>query len=435
MHKKLMAVAVAGALAAPGVALAQTSTVQIGGSITVFYYSHDHNNAAVGKTGDILETSEPEMFIRGEEKLGGDLSAWFQCTTSLDGLVTGANTFGMCGRNSGVGFKGSWGNVWAGNWDTPHKLVFNRIRGAFGGTNPVTGGSAVLLAGGSASGVGNSVQTITTSAATTTTVAGGVTVANPGGFATAISATPQSFFRRQASTWTYHSPVWSGFQLQGAFSATNETTGIPSASPLKPRLWSLAAHYDNGPLYLGLGYERHNDYNPGNTTVGAGTSAYNGGGDDSWIFGAGYTFAGKFKLTGQYLRNNYDVTNSGSMRVKGWAVFADWNIVGPHILRAAYAKVSDTSGTTSQSVGSYKGPSASACGFGAGGASTLSCAGDTGAAWWNIHYEYAFSKRTAVLVAYNRIDNDGNATFSIGKTAAIAGGDQSALGIGIKHRF
>lgn len=432
MHKKLMAVAVAGALAAPGLALAQTSTVQIGGSITVFYYSHDHNNAAAGKTGDILETSEPEMFVRGEEKLGGDLSAWFQCTTSMDAMVAGASVAaGICGRNSGVGFKGSWGNIWAGNWDVPHKLVFNRIRGAFGGTNPLTGGSATILAGGSASGAGNSTQAIATSASTTSTVAGGVTVANPAGFATSLSNNPSSFFRRQASTWTYHSPVWSGFQLQGAFSATNETTGIPSASPLKPRMYSVAGHYDNGPLYLGLAYERHNDYNPGNTTVGAGTSAYNGGSDDSFIFGAGYTFAGKFKLTGMYLRNNYDTSNSGTMRVKGWGVFTDWNIAGPHTVRAAYAKVSDVSGTTSQAVGAYRGPSAATCGLG----SALSCAGDTGAAWWNVHYEYAFSKRTAVLVAYNRIDNDGNAAFSLGKTAGAAGGDQSALGIGIKHRF
>jgi hypothetical protein len=69
-----MALAVAGALAAPAAALAQ---VQIGGSLTVFYYSHDPDNKSVGKTGDILESSEPEMYIRSEEKLGGGMSAWF----------------------------------------------------------------------------------------------------------------------------------------------------------------------------------------------------------------------------------------------------------------------------------------------------------------------------------------------------------------------
>jgi predicted porin len=452
MHKKLMAVAVAGALAAPGVALAQTSTVQIGGSITVFYYSHDHNNPAAGKTGDILETSEPEIFIRGEEKLGGDLSAWFQCTSSLDGIVAGASAIansGWCARNSGIGFKGSWGNIFAGNWDTPHKLVFNRIRGAFGGTNPMTGGSATILEGGAASGTQNPMQTITASARAGTTIAaataagatvGTVSVANAVGSATAMTNNPASFFRRQASSWTYHSPVWSGFQLQGAFSAANETTGIPSANPLKPRLWSVAAHYDNGPLYLGAAYERHNDYNPGNATVNIGQTAcagagaascYSGGSDDGWLLGAGYTFAGKFKLTGLYSRNNYETAGGGEMRIRGWAIFADWAVAGPHIIRAGYGSVSDSSGTSMQNVAVYKAPLASTCGI----TSAMSCAGDTGAKWWNVHYEYRFSKRTGVLVNYNRIDNDSNGAISLGKTAAIAGGDQSAMGIGIKHRF
>ena len=425
MHKKLMAVAVAGALAAPAVALAQTSTVQIGGSITVFYYMHDANNP-ISKTGDILESSEPELFVRGEEKLGGDLSAWFQCTSSLDSIITGAaSAAGWCGRNSGLGFKGSWGNAWFGNWDTPHKLVFNRIRGAFGGTNPMTGGSATILQGGSASGTQNPMQTIGVSAATTAATPATI------GASTTITNNPERFFRRQASTTFYHSPVWSGFQLQGAFSATNETTGLGAASPLKPRLWSLAAHYDNGPLYLGAAYETHKDYNPGNTTVGAGTSAYGGGSDSNWLFGAGYTFAGKFKLTGLYSRSKYDVTNAGDAKVRGWVIFADWNIVGPHTVRAAYGRVNDVSGTTSQSFGVYRGPSASACGL----TSTSSCATDTGAKWWNIHYEYAFSKRTAALVNYNKIDNDTNGAFSLGKTAAVAGNNQTAVGIGIKHRF
>ena len=79
MNKKVMAVAVAGAFALPAsVALAQTSTVQIGGSVTLLYSSVKHQNDSVAKRSDILETAEPNIYIRGEEKLGGGLSAWFQ---------------------------------------------------------------------------------------------------------------------------------------------------------------------------------------------------------------------------------------------------------------------------------------------------------------------------------------------------------------------
>jgi len=115
MNKKVMAMAVAGALVVPAAALAQ---VQIGGSLTVFYYQHEPDNNSVGQKGDILESSEPEIYVRAEEKLGGGLSAWFQCTSSMDGFITGSSSAqGWCGRNSGVGFRGGFGNFFVGNWD------------------------------------------------------------------------------------------------------------------------------------------------------------------------------------------------------------------------------------------------------------------------------------------------------------------------------
>ncbi|MBI3043332.1 MAG: porin, partial [Betaproteobacteria bacterium] len=192
-RKKLLAVAVAGALAVPSaVALAQTSTVQVGGSITAFYYSHKPENASTGQRTDILEQSEPNLWFRGEEKLGGGLSVWFKCESSMDGIIAGAGAaVGWCGRNSGIGFKGSFGNLFMGNWDQPQKLVFNRGRQWWGGTNSLTGGSARLLDGGSASGLTNPNSTV---------------------------AGQNTFFRRQARSWNYHSPSWNGFQVQAAFS-------------------------------------------------------------------------------------------------------------------------------------------------------------------------------------------------------------------------
>jgi predicted porin len=429
MQKKLMAVAVAGALAAPGVVLAQASTVQIGGGINMLYYQHTPHNDSVGRKGDILEQSESELFIKGTEALGGGLTAWFQCTSSFevstgnksgpgaDGAGIGAGAF--CTRNSGLGFQGSFGNVFGGNWDMPQKLVVNRIRGAFSGTNALYGGSMNLINGGSASGTNNPIQ------ATVASIAPGAVVAavpfTVGG-ATTTSNNPAQFYRRQANSWNYHSPVWSGFQVQAAYSATNETTGIPAASSIKPRLWSAALHYDNGPLYLGLGYEQHQDYNPGNsTTQGIGASQYNGGTDRNWILGAGYTFAGKFKLTGMYLDNKYDVTNTGTLKKKGWALFGDWNIAGPHILRAAYANAGDSKGNTSQAVSAHRSP--------------LTVGGNTGGQWWSIHYAYQFSKRTEGLIGYNRMNNDTNAVYSLGKTAPTLGASQSAMGIALKHKF
>ena len=154
MHKKLMAVAVVTALAAPAAALAQ---VTIGGGLNILYYQHDPKNNDRSKTTDILESSESELTIRGSEKLGGGMELWFQCGTSIDGIFQGnaATTAGMCTRNSALGFRGAFGNVFFGNWDTPSKLVQNGVRGWFSGTNALYGGAGTLLWGGSASGVVN----------------------------------------------------------------------------------------------------------------------------------------------------------------------------------------------------------------------------------------------------------------------------------------
>jgi predicted porin len=424
MQKKLMAVAVAGAVAAPGVALAQTSTVQIGGSITAFYYQHTPHNASASKRGDIMESSEPEFFIRGEEQLGGGLSAWFQCTSSMYGIITGnaaVTESGICARNSGIGIKGGFGNVFWGNWDVGHKLFVNRIRGWNGGTNAFTGGMANLLLAGSASGTVNPTTAINASA-----VVGGAT-----GAATTTSNNPASFFRRQAASWHYHSPVFSGFQVQGDISADNESTGIPEAVGLRPRMWSIGVHYDNGPLYIGGGYEKHKDYNPSNQSIGV--TGYTGGSDHSWTIGAGYTFAGVFKLTGLYMDNKYEV-NATDLKVKGFAFFIDWAIAGPHSLKAQYIQVNDVKGSSSRTVGAYRGPTASSC-LGLGGASTGFCGGDTGAKQYGLWYAYAFSKRTEMFAGFNRVDNDQLAVFSLGKATPTAGASQTNIGMGIRHRF
>ena len=389
MNKKVMALAVAGALAAPAAALAQ---VQIGGSITLFYYQHDPDNDSISRTGDVMETSEPEIYVRGEDKLGGGNSAWFQCTSSLDGLVNGtspASNAGWCGRNSGIGFRGGWGNVFFGNWDMPQKLVFNRARGWFGGTNAFTGGSAVLLNGGSASGSTN-VQNVGT------------------------------FFRRQANTLNYHGPNWGGFSIQAAFSAANESTGNADSGPLDPRMYSVAGHFATGPFYVGLGYELHQDYNPAAQAVGAGPAQYGGGDDTALTLVLGLRMGG-FDVRAMYNKSEYETTNTTNLDVDGFGVFADWNISGPHTLRAQYVLANDTEGNSTVGIGSYVAPAT----FGS----------DTGADLMAIFYSYALSKRTEVSVGYSQLSSDDNAAFSKGKTAVTLGGSQKNYGLVVRHRF
>jgi predicted porin len=405
MNKKVMALAVAGVLAAPAAALAQ---VQIGGSITIFYYNHDGDNDSVGRTGDIMESSEPEIYVRGEDKLGGGNSAWFQCTSSLDGIIGGtspASNAGWCGRNSAVGFRGGWGNLFLGNWDQPQKLIFNRGRGWFGGTNAFTGGSAVLLNGGSASGATN-------------------------------AQTTNTFFRRQANSVNYHSPNWGGFSLMGSFSAANESTGNPDSGPLDPRLISLAGQFATGPFYVGLGYEIHQDYNPAGQAVGSAIGQYSGGDDTALTLVAGFRIGG-FNIRALYNKSEYELGSTAAaggtmtLEVDGFGLFADWNISGPHTLRAQVVQVGETSGTSTLPVGSYVQPVGTNCGL----SGTASCASDTGGSLAAFFYSYALSKRTELSAGVSSMSNDDNARFSKGKQATTFGGTQTNYGVVIRHRF
>jgi len=408
MNKKVMALAVAGALSAPALALAQ---VQIGGSLTILYYAHQPKNDSVGSEGDVLESSEPEFYIRASEKLGGGLEAWFQCASSMDGFISGGGAVsdsGICARNSAFGFRGGFGNIFLGNWDTPTKLVQNRIRGWFSGTNPLVGGGFTLLGNGSASGVTNPVAT------TSTAVSFGAGGTVGSGTVTAVSGGTRannSFYRRQAQSVNYHSPNWGGFSLQAAYSANNESTGIPETAALKPRLWGVNGVFATGPFWVGVAYEKHDDYNP------SGFAAYTSGTDDNITVGAGFTFAG-FNIRAAYSESNYEPTSTTELEAKGLAVYADWNIAGPHTVRAAYITLDDIKGNSTRSVGFYR-PSGTA----------------TGADVMTVAYSYNFSKRTEIFFAYNQMKNDSNATFSLGKTAATVGGKQQAIGLGLKHSF
>src|SRR5450830_572776 len=118
MKKKLIAVAVAGALGVPGVALAQASTVQIYGTLILNY---NYLDSGAGKPNvDMFNAHDTNIGFKGEEALGGGTSAWFQCESTMDvSNTTGTGAIGLCGRNSAFGMKGAFGNVYAGIWDTP----------------------------------------------------------------------------------------------------------------------------------------------------------------------------------------------------------------------------------------------------------------------------------------------------------------------------
>ncbi|MEW5768765.1 MAG: porin [Pseudomonadota bacterium] len=203
MKKSLIALAVAGAFAAP--AMASTSNVDIYGQVraSVDYIDSDAANTDRWTFND--QTSR--IGIKGSEDLGGGLKAIFQWESQLN--TVDSSTVGTTQRNTFVGLAGGFGTLILGNHDTPYKL----------------GGSADVFGDTSADAQKNTTGII-----------------SRGGWD-----------NRAAGTIAYVSPTFSGFHVAAAI-VPGEQTGASAANGLMDA-YSLVAVYENGPLKATLGYE------------------------------------------------------------------------------------------------------------------------------------------------------------------------------------
>jgi len=437
MNKKIMALAVASALAAPAVVLAQASNVQIFGTMYMEYaYANQGSTQSKGalQNIDIVQTPGSEIGVKGEEALGGGTSVWFQCASTAD--IRGSGTTGnlsstgfpssvsmFCGRNSAVGVKGSFGNIFAGNWDAPMKALAGKTRIV---SDTGIWGTAGLLFGNSSSFMDNAPAS------------------------TATSTGALAFSRRQNSSISYSSPVWSGFQASAIISTPTNAIGLTAAHPgAKARMWGIGAEYSNGPLVLTTAYEQHNNFQVGAGTFTSTTAAPSAGGyagtDNAFTLGAGYQF-GPVKTGLLYVMRKYDTgpnaatcgalaaaSGSSDMKITSLNLAAQWDIVGPHSLRGGYTRAGDTKGN---------------CGLGTVAAAGLlqgnqignvvanGGAGSTGASLWQAQYVYSASKRTEMTAGYVRINNDTNANYSLGGATGPRQGDsQNAFALSIKNTF
>jgi predicted porin len=386
MRKKVVALAVAGVFAAPAVVLAQSSTVQIYGRIT-YEYAYVDQGAGRPSTDIADNPGGSNIGFRGEEKLGGGLSAWFQCESSAD--VLGISQDGLCTRNSAVGFKGAWGNLHFGRWDSPFKRALNQ--GSVGGEETGSLGTSFVAWGGS-------------------------------GGTNATTKSNRVRWKRRDVGWTYYeSPKFSGFQVLAGFTPGNNasaaTAALSGASNAKPRVISVGGLYGMGPIKVGAGYEVHQDFG---STSASGPDLD----DKAWSISASYTFGGKVEVGATYLDAKYETGAATELKRKSWTIGVEWAIQGPHGFEAFYGEADDAKGT---------GP-----GISGGASGSIPAPGpQTGAKDWSIAYTYAFSKRTRLKLAYHMTDNDTNAFYKIGNAATptIGGEKQSAWGMHIRHNF
>jgi len=118
MNKKLIAVAIAAAVAAPAA---------MAGDTTLYGKAHVSIDNVDYASGDVWEVNSrsSRLGVKGSEDLGNGLKAIFQYETTVEISDGGAKggTFGSA-RNAYIGLAGDFGQVRVGRHDTPNKVAF-----------------------------------------------------------------------------------------------------------------------------------------------------------------------------------------------------------------------------------------------------------------------------------------------------------------------
>jgi predicted porin len=364
--------------------------------------------------------------LRSTESLGGGLTAWFQAEFNMymernNGVSNGAAS----ARNSGVGLRGAFGNVYVGTWETPWAQTFRMWDvGTIGGYGPNT--SIIGRRETTTSGVAwNCRNTLPSNAGSATPLGATAICANaadaPTAFAAGTTNLGYPLWRRYGGAMFYESPVWSGVQLKLAIQpnerksafATNSTTAPTTANATtginaNPSSWSSSLSWTGmgGRARAFVANMRNKDWSSvGNT-------------DSGYILGGGYDFG--VVNTGVAIENYKYKLAAGEVKARQW-VLSGAIPIGPGKIGASYAKAKNLTG--------------------GGIASGL----DTSAKMWNLGYEWALSKRTAVGFGVAKIDNGRDVGFTwssntdspngIQSGTVNPGTDNTHVFVSIRHSF
>jgi predicted porin len=481
MQKKLLAVAVAGALTAPAVAMAQ-SAVTVSGNINIWYEVQAGATGATNKcpaTGcttvstydvknrdRIQDGNGSNIRFTAVEDIGSGMQAFAQVESAVinnantrnDAVgtpaqaTTGLQTAGgWATRNSGVGLRGqSWGEVLIGVWDVHY--------------NEQYGTDGLLIKGASH----NSMLGLFNSfgMAGTTSGAGALGGAAIGG--------------RYSNVIRYQSPNWGGFSFRASYArptdgAVPTTTAVAPANNVtegtKNKVINFAPQFNMGGIHVGFSYLKDSDIVTGVSTWYSGAVVTNQTGaaagatgpvlgntvgsavsnlstiTSSRLFGA-YSFPFGLKLGLVIDQSKLDMkssgTNFGSSQFKRtvWGIPVVYTI-GAHTIAASYAQASKLTGSIGQNNGATSvglsdvGVTAS----GAAAGSAPQAIGDNSKAkMYVLGYTYDLSKRTNIHVSYSQIKNDNLAGYDffangVGLGNTNFGADPRIINLGLRHAF
>ena len=434
MNKKLMAVAVAGALAAPAAVFAQASSVQIYGRLNVGIDQFQDKGASTpGSNGGGLANrtriydSSSRLGFRGTEDLGNGLKAIFLIESGFNadngtaqtaqGGQANTSTGTIASRIAHVGLDASWGtltfgrsNVWWGN-GTIEQTAANYVNAG----NPLFSGSF-----GSGMGVG---------------------------------------ITRVSNVMQYTSPSWNGFNTQVSYSPNNQeavqqtSTGVAGANDAKGALWGVTVQWAGGPFAVGYDWVQNKSngtnlasYGLNNAVVGQVTGhkfragwSYMPGAQISFLWVQSNVKNGGVSAAGLANGSNAALAagSNGTLKQTGWGL--NWEHTFGNIQGlASYSRTGNATGCSNTEIGGFAGAD--------GNATTSNCA-ETKATSYMLGARYLMSKRTAAYVTYNAVTNGrhyhmdyagGGITSVAAQPAApggLAGADPRVWALGVIHNF
>ncbi len=314
MQKKLIALAVASAVAAP-MALAD---VTVYGKADFSYNIIDNEGSTAEDDNQSVSSNSSRIGFKGSEDLGGGLKANFLVESQWNQGAAGGTAFNQ--RNVWAGLSGGWGEVRIGRHDTPFKIAGRKTD------------------------LYESEQLGENRAVFNRPVAG------PG------------YDIRTNNVVAYFTPSFSGFQGVVAY--------IPEEGLDDGDAWSLAGFYSNGPLFLTVAYEQLNEGNfvggtddqtawrfggaytfgdfkvTGLYQIGEDEAGVDGLDHDAWWLGGQYTFGNNQAMV-TYGQSDYDdeagFTNDREFDV--WTIGLNHNFSKRTMLYARYASLDNESGS------------------------------------------------------------------------------------------
>ena len=409
MNKKLMAVAVAGALAVPGVAFAQASSVTISGIFKVGLESLNYSNTPAGVTRlnssqmRVVDNSSRIIFNVTED-LGNSLSAVAQLDVRFApdqaSQVQTSNPIGS--GNTWVGLSSTkWGRVTMGRHDL-HYGIQSDDTAAKAGALQASAISVFDYINGTAIANGTRTQNVVRYDLPSMNGFNAVIAwsANPVGSSELDMLNTTAAIGQQSIT-----P--GAIPGSAAIGAPLTAATVPS-NGRKGDGWNINPSYANGPFKIGYSYWRAKPDAPVATT--------NDQRGDT-VYGH-YQFGG-FKIGLGWNRSKLENSTTGTKAFErdAWSVPMSY-VWGPHNVVGHYTVARNADNA----------------------AGTIS---NSGAKMFSIAYVYDLSKRTSVGLTFSELKNDTNASYnffttaSLGSTDAVtvAGERARLLQASIKHAF